>query len=196
MNETSNPPEHTPLSPNPAPTQTTVAMDVASLIDVAPEETDELAFVKKTGDFYVEFFETDKKARVKNSEVASSLLVTVSVEAIYPEVKSKPGRKKKNPVEVASEPEAWRVVLSFHDDTNNDAKVFVQSLLDRESSFKLRIIQTNASDDPVEAFLLKECQAIDEMEHPYLWFDASNNNPRYVRLSVRAETLVHKFFGA
>ena len=94
---------------------------------------------------------------------------------------------------MVSEPEAWRVVIAFHDDTSNEAKLFVQSLSERDSAFKIRIVQTNQAGDPVEAYLLKDCQVLPEIQH-MLWFDTTLDDTRGVRLCVRAESMVHKFF--
>jgi hypothetical protein len=167
--------------------------DIKALIEDDPVIADDTDLVKRHSDFYVEFFETEKKARVKGSEIASSLVCTASVEAIIPQAKVKPGRKKKNQDAVAGEPEAWRVVVAFHDDTSNEAKLFVQSLSERDSAFKIRIVQTNQAGDPVEAYLLKDCQVVPEAQH-MLWFDIAATEARGVRLCVRAESMIHKFF--
>lgn len=182
-----------PVIPLQVPPASSNLSDIRTLIDVEPEAADDTDMVKRHSDFYVEFFETEKKARVKGSEIASSLVLTASVEPIFPKVKSKPGRKKKNQDEMASEPEAWRVVVVFHDDTGNEAKLFVQSLSERDSAFKIRLIQTNQAGDPVEAYLLKGCQVLPEVQH-MLWFDTTLNDTRGVRLCVCAESMVHKFF--
>jgi hypothetical protein len=192
MSDTVNQPNE-PVIPLPVPPAGSILSDVRSLIDVEPESAVDPDLVKRHCDFYVEFFETEKKARVKGSEIASSLLYTASVDPILPKVKVKPGRKKKNQEETSAEPEAWRVVIVFHDDTSNEAKLFVQSLSERDSAFKIRIVQTNPAGDPVEAFLLKDCQVMPEVQH-MLWFDTSLNDTRGVRLCVRAENMLHKFF--
>lgn len=191
MTDTVNQPSE-PAIPPPDQLVGSNLSDVRALIDNEPESTD-LDLVKRHCDFYVEFFETEKKARVKGSEIASSLLYTVSVEPILPTVKVKPGRKKKNQDEQAAEPEAWRAVIVFHDDTSNEAKLFVQSLSERDSAFKIRIVQTNPAGERVEAFLLKDCQVVPEVQH-LRWFDTSSNDTRGVRLCVRAESMAHKFF--
>ncbi len=189
VNQPNNPAEVLQIPPS-----SSNLSDIQSLIEADPV-SDDTDLVKQHCDFYVEFFETDKKARVKGSEIASTLVATTSVDPIFPEVKVKPGRKKKNQAEVASEPEAWRIVVVFHDDTSNKAKLFVQSLSERDqdSTFKIRIVQTSPAGDPVEAFLFKDCQVVPEMQH-MLWFDTTLNDTRGVRLHVRAESKAHKFF--
>lgn len=176
--------------------QATVTQEeVNAVIEDSETNADNLSFVKRRGDFYVEFFETEKKLRVKGSEVASSLLSYIEFFEVYPEVKAKPGRKKKNQTQERGEPEAWLVTINFHDDVNNEAQQFVNSLVERDSPFKIRIVQTDRSGDPVEAVLLKNCQVTQSSPKPISrHFDADSEGLRSVQVHVRAESLSHKHF--
>jgi hypothetical protein len=117
------------------------------------------------------------------------------VEEIMPEVKAKPGRKRKNQSLERQEPEAWSVHIHFHDDIGNEAQKFIQELSNRESPFRLRIVQTDSSGSPVEAILLKDCQVLPEASYAgSRYFDSLNTGPRGVRVRVRAESLAHKHF--
>ncbi len=172
-------------------------VSVKEAIDITDgaDSKEEHAFVKKVNDFYVEFFETEKKTRVAGSEVASSLLTQISLAPVKLEVKAKPGRKKKNPDPVQN-PEIWNVLIDFYDDVGNEAQKFIKSLSERDEPFRIRIVQTNPQGDPVEAVLLKDCQ-VNASSPPVgsVCFNVENDSLRYAQVHIQAEKLSRKYIG-
>lgn len=167
--------------------------DIETIEEVSPVE--EFDHVKRQGDFYVQFLESEKKLRIKGSEAASALLTYIDFHAVYPEVKSKPGRKKKNAVQERGEPESWIVTINFHDDVDNEAQQFVMSLVERDDPFKIRIVQTDRAGEAVEAVLLKGCQVTQDSPRPMSrHFSTDNEDLRHVQVFVRAESVSHKHF--